>query len=136
MNPPSPVAAPSRPPAGAISTVAGPERDLLCALAYVYLVCGQTSRALALLRLVLREAPDDVGLLRILAYGLVAHGDGAEALAMLERLQDLDDKPGSQQPLTLLRSHALRLVGRLEEAQACFHRYVALRTNTPKEGTA
>ena len=102
-------------------------RDLLCALAYVYLACGQHLRALALLRLAERERPNDVGLLRVLAYALIAAGDGEAALAAIGRLETLDTGAAARTPLLLLRSHALRLVGRLEDAKRCFRDFVAAR---------
>jgi hypothetical protein len=102
-------------------------RDLLCALAYVFLACGQNLRALALLRLVERERPDDVGLLRVFAYALLASGDGAAALAVVERLEALDSGLESRTPLLLLRSHALRLAGHLDDARKSFREFVAAR---------
>ena len=105
-----------------------PQRDLLCALAYVYLACGQNLRALALLRLVERERPSDVGLLRILAYALLAAGQGEEAVDLVTRLETLDTDPKARTPLLLLRSHALRLAGRLDEARQTFRDFVAARS--------
>lgn len=117
--------------APAAETVDGPQRDLLCALGYVYLACGETRRALALLRLVERDAPDDVGALRVMAYALIADGDGEAALEIVERLERLDRDPDAGTPLLLLRSHALRLVGRWDEARAAFARFVAARNERP-----
>ena len=105
-----------------------PRRDLLCALAYVYLACGQNLRALALLRLAERERPHDVGLLRVLAYALLASGDGAAALEVIERLEALDQGADARTSLLLLRSHALRLAGQLEDARRCFRDLVAARS--------
>jgi Flp pilus assembly protein TadD len=105
-----------------------PQRDLLCALAYVYLACGQNVRALALLRLAERERPSDVGVLRVLAYALLAVGQGEEALDLVGRLEALDTDPEARTPLLLLRSHALRLAGRLDEAKQSFRDFVAARS--------
>lgn len=118
-----------RPPRSARSfpVIDAPRRDLLCALAYVYLACGQNLRALVLLRLAERERPDDVGLLRVLAYALLAAGDGEAALAVVRRLESLDTAEESRAALLLLRSHALRLAGNLDEARQCFREFVALR---------
>ncbi|MGY3622254.1 type III secretion apparatus assembly chaperone SctY [Bradyrhizobium sp. USDA 10063] len=107
--------------------ISGQERDLLCALSYVHLACGQSAQSLALLRLLARDNSQDVELLRILAYALISEGFGDEALAVLDRLEILDDEPSSRLPLTLLRSHALRHAGRTEEARAVFQSYVSLR---------
>ena len=104
-----------------------PRRDLLCALAYVYLACGQNLWALALLRLAERERPHDIGLLRVLAYALLASGDGAAALQVIERLEALDQGADARTPLLLLRSHALRLAGHLDDARRCFRDLVAAR---------
>jgi Flp pilus assembly protein TadD len=104
-----------------------PSRDLLCALAYVYLACGQNLRALALLRLAEREKPDDIGLLRVLAYALVAIGDGHAALRVIARLEALDTGSENASPLLLLRSHALRLAGRLDDARRCFRAFMTAR---------
>lgn len=104
-----------------------PQRDLLCALGYVYLACGEPARALALLSLVERDAPEDVGALRVLVYAHIAVGDGERAIELLDRLDDLDDDPDSRTPLLLLRSHALRLVGRWDDARTCFGRFVTAR---------
>ena len=109
----------------ASSVIDPPRRDLLCALAYVYLACGQNRRALALLRLVARERPDDVELLRVFAYALLAAGEGEIALTFVERLEALDGT--AQSGTLLLRSHALRLAGRLDDARQCFRDFVAVR---------
>lgn len=106
------------------------ERDVLCALSYVHLACGQSAQCLALLRLADHEACEDVDLLRILAYALISEGRGDEALAALDRLDKLDSQPSSRLPLMLLRSHALRLAGRMAEARATFKSYVSLRGGT------
>ncbi|WP_342724029.1 hypothetical protein AAFG07_33830 [Bradyrhizobium sp. B097] len=110
--------------------ISRPERDLLCALSYVHLACGQSARSLALLRIAAREHSQDVDLLRILAYTLISEGFGDEALDVLDRLDALDDQPSSRVPLTLLRSHALRQAGRMTEARDVFQRYVSMRSST------
>jgi Flp pilus assembly protein TadD len=117
---------------GHVVPVSGQERDLLCALSYVHLACGQHAQGLALLRLLDHEETRDIGLLRILAYGLVSDGAGEEALTVLDRLEGLDDQPGARLPLTLLRSHALRRAGRMEEAKLAFRDYVALRASASR----
>ncbi|MDA9443264.1 hypothetical protein XH98_30075 [Bradyrhizobium sp. CCBAU 51745] len=112
-----------------ILSISGPERDLLCALSYVHLACGQSAQSLALLRIAAREHSNDVGLLRILAYALISEGLGNEALHILDRLDTLDKQPSSRMPMTLLRSHALRHAGRMPEAREVFQRYVSLRAS-------
>ncbi|MGY8678342.1 histidine kinase [Bradyrhizobium sp. UFLA05-153] len=110
--------------------ISGQERDLLCALAYIHLACGQSGQSLALLRLVVHDHTQDVVLLRIFAYALISEGLGDEALVILDRLDILDDQPWARLPLTLLRSHALRRAGRMDEARATFQSYVSLRSST------
>lgn len=110
-----------------VSLSAGQERDLLCALSYLYLACGQSAECLALLRLIVRDDSQDVDLLRILAYALISEGLGDEALPILDRLDALDDESSSRASLMLLRSHALRRAGLIDEARAVFKNYVSLR---------
>jgi Flp pilus assembly protein TadD len=113
-------------PSGAL--VGSDQRDLLCALAYVYVACGQCRRALALLRLVVRVRPDDVEALRMMAYAHLANKDGATALTAIDRLEGLDTDPASEAPLLLLRSHALRLEGQVADARRRFDQFVAARS--------
>ncbi|MDE5453994.1 histidine kinase [Bradyrhizobium sp. CSA112] len=101
---------------------------MLCALSYVYVVCGQCRRALALLRLVERARPDDVEAIRLLAYAHLANKDGAAALAAIDRLETLDPDPASEAPLLLLRSHALRLEGQTADARLRFDQFVFARS--------
>jgi hypothetical protein len=109
------------------------QRDLLCALAYVYVACGQCRRALALLRLVVRARPGDVEAIRLLAYAHLANKDGAAALAAIDRLDVLDTDQGSQAPLLLLRSQALRLEGQMADARRRFDQFVVARSNGGRE---
>jgi Flp pilus assembly protein TadD len=104
------------------------QRDLLCALSYVYVACGQCRRALALLRLVERARPDDVEAIRLLAYAHLANKDGAAALAAIDRLEALDGDPASKAPLLLLRSHALHLEGQTADARRQFDQFVSARS--------
>jgi Flp pilus assembly protein TadD len=108
--------------------VGADQRDLLCALSYVYVACGQHRRALALLRLVERARPDDIEVIRLLAYAHLANKDGAAALAAIDRLEALDPDPASKAPLLLLRSHALHLQGQTAEARQRFDQFVFVRS--------
>ena len=114
-------------------TVGADQRDLLCALAYVYVACGQCRRALALLRLVVRSWPDDVEAIRLLAYAHLANKDGAAALAAIDRLGALDIDPASKAPLLLLRSQALRLEGQMADARRQFDQFVFARSQGGRE---
>jgi hypothetical protein len=101
--------------------------DLLRELSYVYLACGQEDKALALIRLVAKRMPDDIGGLRVLAYALLANGRGEAALATVDRLEAIDNDRAARVPLLLLRSHALRLSGRIIEARHSFREFIAAR---------
>jgi Flp pilus assembly protein TadD len=116
------------PPQRSGAMVGVDQRDLLCALSYVYVACGQCRRALALLRLVERDRPDDVEVIRLLAYAHFANKDGAAALAAIDRLEALDPDPASVAPLLLLRSHALRLEGQTADARQRFDQFVLARS--------
>jgi cytochrome c-type biogenesis protein CcmH/NrfG len=113
--------------------VGADQRDLLCAVAYVYVACGQSRRALALLRLVVRARPDDVEAIRLLAYAHLANRDGAAALDAIDRLCALDTDPASEAPLLLLRSHALRLEGQMADARRRFDQFVVARSHGGRE---
>ncbi|MCC8938842.1 histidine kinase [Bradyrhizobium sp. Arg62] len=126
----TPTALPDASKSGDILLISVQERDLLCALSYVHLACGESAQSLALLRVAAREHSQDVDLLRILAYALISEGLADEALDVLDRLDALDAQPSSRLPLTLLRSHALRQAGRMTEARAVFQNYVSLRGST------
>jgi hypothetical protein len=116
------------PPQRADAMVGADQRDLLCALSYVYVACGQCRRALGLLRLVERARPDDVEVIRLLAYAHLANQDGAAALAAIDRLEALDADPASVAPRLLLRSHALRLEGQTADARLQFDQFVLARS--------
>ncbi|OKO83964.1 histidine kinase [Bradyrhizobium sp. NAS96.2] len=125
--------------AGNVCLSSWQERDLVCALSYLHLACGQGAQCVALLQLIVRDNSQDVDLLRILAYALISEGLGDQALRILDRLDTLDDEPSSRTHLMLLRSHALRRAGRMDEARAVFQDYVSLRVGTvlikqPSEG--
>ena len=64
------------------------QKDLLQALAFLYLRHGQNRRALTLILMAARDAPDDVGVLRTLAYAFVANDAPEEALDVIERLKN------------------------------------------------
>src|SRR5262245_44384014 len=86
---------------GALEGISPSQRDLLCALSFVYLACGQQGKALPLIRLVASSMPDDIGSLRVLAYALLANGRGEEALAAVDRLEAIDGDRQSRVPLLL-----------------------------------
>ena len=103
------------------------QQDLLQALAYLYLRHGQNRRALTLILLAARAAPDDVGILRTLAYAFVANDAPEEALEVIERLEKLDFADGAEQIRRLLKARALLHAGRRVEAKAVFRQFVDMR---------
>ena len=103
------------------------QRDLLQALAFLYLRHGQNRRALTLILMAARDAPDDVGVLRMLAYAFVANDAPEEALDVIERLEKLDFAGSADQVRHLLKARALLHAGRRAEARAVFRKFVAMR---------
>lgn len=103
------------------------QQDLLQALAFLYLRHGQNRRALTLILLAARHAPEDVGVLRTLAYAFVANDAPEEALDVLERLEKLDFAGGADQVRRLLKARALLHAGRRVEAKAVFKQFVETR---------
>jgi len=96
-------------------------RDLLHALGYLYLQHGHNRRALVLLLLADRLSTGDPGVKRSLAYAFVANRAGGAALGVID---ELEARGQGQPALRLLRSRALLLEGRREEARLCFRAYV------------
>ncbi len=103
------------------------QQDLLQALAFLYLRHGQNRRALTLILMAARHAPDDVGVLRTLAYAFVANDAPEEALEVIERLEGLDFAGGADQVRRLLKARALLHAGRRVEAKAVFRQFVEMR---------
>ena len=103
------------------------QQDLLQALAFLYLRHGQNRRALTLILLAARNAPEDVGVLRTLAYAFVANDAPEEALDVIERLEKLDFAGGADQVRRLLKARALLHAGRRVEAKAVFRQFVETR---------
>ena len=111
----------------------GEQRDLLIALSYLYLACGQEARALPLLRLMQHDDGDDPQVLRALAHALTAERRSEQALTVIDRLEALEGADGRREIL-LLRSRALHAAGRREEARACFGAYLSRRAAPPGDG--
>ncbi|MEZ5932770.1 MAG: hypothetical protein R3F54_12575 [Alphaproteobacteria bacterium] len=103
------------------------QQDLLQALAFLYLRHGQNRRALTLILLAARHAPDDIGILRTLAYAFVANDAPDEALEVIERLEKLDFAGDADRMRHLLKARALLHAGRRVEAKAVFRQFVELR---------
>ncbi len=105
------------------------QKDLLHSLTFLYLRHGQNRRALSLIMLAARRVPDDVGLMRTLAYAFVANGAAEEALEVIERLEQLDLASSANQMIQLLKARALLHAGRSAEAKAQFRQFVESRKN-------
>ncbi len=103
------------------------QKDLLHALAFLYLRHGQNRRALSLIMLAARRVPNDVGLMRTLAYAFIANGAANEALEVIERLERVDRNSGADRMRCLLKARALLHAGRLAEARALFRQFVEAR---------
>ena len=99
--------------------------QLLHGLGYLYGRYGQPKRALVLLLIAARMAPDDVGVLRTLAHVFLLDGAPRRAAAVLDRLATLD---GAEHPvLDLLRARVLWACGQKPEARQAFRRYLDRR---------
>lgn len=96
-------------------------KELLHCLGYVYGRHGQTKRALVLQLIAARLAPEDLGVLRTLAYTFLLDGAPERALTIIGRLDAMDaaGEPGLQ----LLKSRALWAAGRQAEARQVFRTY-------------
>ncbi|MCT7376847.1 tetratricopeptide repeat protein [Chelativorans salis] len=105
--------------------------QLLHTLGYLYGSHGQVKRGVAYLLIAVQLSPDDPGLLRTLAHLLVRDGDAEKALATIDRLETMDDM-ASHPALALLKSRALLLSGRMEEARRTFQTFLAGSRNHPR----
>jgi type III secretion protein Y len=101
--------------------------DLLKALAFLYLRHGQNRRALTLVLLAAKHAPEDVGVLRTLAYAFIANNAPEEALDVIGRLERLDFADGADRTRRLLKARALLHAGRRVEARKVFRQFVEQR---------
>ncbi len=95
--------------------------QLLHALGYIYANHGQTKRALALQLLASRLNPQDKAVLRTLAHTFIYDGAPDRALAVIERLSDLDEHDPM---LDFLRSQALWNAGQEVEARRVFRNFL------------
>jgi type III secretion protein Y len=100
--------------------------QLLHAIGYIYGCHGQTKRALVLLLIAVRLAPQDAGVLRTLAHTFLIDGSPHQSVAVIERLESME---GPSNPvLDLLKSRALWAAGRQIEARRCFRDFLERRT--------
>jgi len=96
--------------------------QLLHSLGYIYGCHGQTKRALVLLLIAARLAPDNAGVLRTLAHGFLLDGAPERATAVIDRLRQM---PAAEDPMVdLLASHALWASGREGEARRAFRAFL------------
>jgi type III secretion protein Y len=96
---------------------------LLHAVGYLYGHHGQTKRALVLLLIAARLAPDDVGVLRTLAYAFLMDGSPHRAIAVIDQLRSM--RGGEHPALDLLASRAFWACGRENEARRAYRAYVS-----------
>ena len=95
--------------------------ELLLCLSFLYLTAGRERRALALALVAESLAPDDPGMLRMLAHTLIENNQAARALEVLAKLERTEGRsPG----VLLLRSRALHRNGHRIEARRVFRDYV------------
>ena len=106
-------------------------REILHVLGYLYLQHAQPGRALALLLLAARDAPDDPELIETLAYAFLANGDARQAYALLERLERVDGSAPASSPRYLLLSRTLLALGHPEQARRLFKRFTDARRAQP-----
>jgi type III secretion protein Y len=112
---------------GAIESIARREQtvQLLHSLGYIYGCHGHTKRALVLLLIAARFAPDDVGVLRTLAHAFLLDGAPDRAASVIDRLRGMQ---GADHPtVDLLASHALWATGRAIEARRTFREFLDRR---------
>jgi type III secretion protein Y len=107
--------------------VTADQREYLALLAWFYLQHGEPQKALVLLRAGARLAPDDLQILKSLAFAELAVGDAGGALASIERFARAGGEAGPGSPIQLIRAKALLALGRGIEARDCFRRFVAAR---------
>ncbi|WP_026870131.1 hypothetical protein [Inquilinus limosus] len=101
------------------------QRDALHRLVFDYLQHGQNRRALALaLLLASRDGEADPAALRALAVALLAVGRPGQALAVLDRLDQVEPPAATRH---LLRSRALHQLGEIEAARRAFRDYLDAR---------
>jgi type III secretion protein Y len=96
---------------------------LLHAVGYLYGHHGQRKRALVLLLIAARLAPDDVGVLRTLAHAFLMDGSPHRAIAVIDQLRSM--RGGEHPVLDLLASRALWACGREHEARRAYRAYVS-----------
>lgn len=89
------------------------ERQALMLVGYIYLSCGKTDKAIALLEGARASAPDDPYLPRPLGYAYVRAGRFAQALAEAEKCKaQPGTSPQDRRCALLLKAHALYGLGR------------------------
>ena len=96
---------------------------LLHAVGYLYGHHGQTKRALVLLLIAARLAPEDVGVLRTLAYAFLMDGSPHRAIAVIDQLRSM--RGGEHPVLDLLASRAFWACGRENEARRAYRAYLS-----------
>ena len=94
--------------------------DLIHCLGFIYLRHGQPYRAVVLLIVAGQAAPKRPDILRTLCLALIDAGMGEQALEVMAQLAVLAPDMAAHRLMRLMRARALLLLGRAEEARACF----------------
>ncbi|MFB0874361.1 MULTISPECIES: hypothetical protein [unclassified Sphingobium] len=98
---------------------------LLHATGYLCLRAGNRKRALALLLIAQRVAPDDPALLRALAGAFIANDAPRQAIGAIERLARIEGR--TPDGVGVLLAHALWSAGDVVAARTMFRQYLASR---------
>jgi type III secretion protein Y len=106
-----------------VTTLVDDAVHMLHAVGYLYGHHGQTKRAIVLLLIAARLAPDNVGVLRTLAYAFLIDGSPHRAIAVVDQLRSM--REGEHPVLDLLACRALWACGRQNEARLAYRAYVA-----------
>jgi regulator of sirC expression with transglutaminase-like and TPR domain len=101
------------------------QQEFLQLLAYIYLQNARPEKAVVLLAALDQLAPGQPRVLRPLALALVRAGKGQRALETLERLAMTGHVNAA---FHLLRSQALHVLERREEAALAMQAYIQLRS--------
>jgi type III secretion protein Y len=97
--------------------------QLLHVLGHLYSQHGETKRGIVMLLIAARLDPDNVGVWRTIAHAFLLDRDPKRAIAVIERLRQMDD---SDHPaLDLLEARALWASGRRIEARRSFRDFLA-----------
>ena len=104
------------------------EFEVVQVLAYFYLRNARPEKSVILLDALRVLRPENMAVRRALALAQIRAGKGQRALELLDQLATLDQE---EEHFHLMRSEALSLLQRPDEAAAAMRTYLALRTAKP-----